>query len=276
LFNDYHSQREAKCLRKLLYIFVLIKCAYWLMDLSLLFGSESMVYNNGVHLSGIRSAAFILFNSGSKEMALVFLIAGIALSLFGLFNNYVARIVAILIWLLITNIDNAIYPTLTGGDFLLQQLLFLNIFLSASRSNYTTVQLDADKAFHNTGVLALKIQICIVYFMSALIKIMDKDWESGNALFQTFLIQDFSLPIVYNHLNGDLILLKILTYVIIAYQLTFPVLVWFKRIKGPFLAFGVLQHLFIALVMGLPSFGFIMIIAYSIFYVPTFKSKNLF
>jgi hypothetical protein len=276
LFAEYHSQRESKLLRKLLYGFVIFKCLYWFLDFSLLFGENSLVYKNSVQLSSLKSTAFILFNSGSVGLAYGFLIVAIVFSGFGLINNLFSRMTACVVWFMIINIDNAIYPTLTGGDFLLQQLLFFNIFLSGYKMNFTEAQSDTDKAFHNTGVLALKIQICLVYFMSALAKLLDADWESGNALSQTFMIHDFSLPFLYNNLNGSSLMLMILSYLIISYQMCFPVMIWFKKIKKPFLAFGVLQHLFIALVMGLPTFGFIMIIAYSIFYAPTFKSKNLF
>jgi len=38
------------------------------------------------------------------------------------------------------------------------------------------------------------------------------------------------------------------------------------------LLLGIIQHLFIAFVLGLPSFGFMMIISYAIFYVPIKKT----
>lgn len=127
---------------------------------------------------------------------------------------------------------------------------------------------ELDKAFHNLGVSAIKIQICLVYFISGLAKLLDVDWQSGNAISQIFMVQDFSLPWMYESLYKNTSALKLLNYFILGYQLLFPILIWFKKIKKPFLFVGILMHLYIALIMGLPTFGFIMIIAYSIFYFP--------
>lgn len=274
LFTEYNSKNEANLLRKLLYVFVIFKCLYWFMDIDLLFGNESLVYKNNVHLSTLKSTAFILFNSESTGMVYSFLIGALLFSGLGLINNYFSRLTAFVIWFIVVNIDNSIYPTLTGGDFLFQQLLFFNIFLSGFRPNYTEVQLEVEKAFHNAGVAALKIQICLVYLMSALSKLIDADWQSGEAVAQTFLVHDFSLPVLYNNIKSGSFILSLITYLIIAYQITFPIFIWMNKLKKPFLAFGILQHLIIAFIMGLPTFGFIMIIAYSIFYAPAFLLKK--
>ncbi len=274
LFSEYGFQKEATLFRRLLYGFMIVKCFYWLADFDLLFGPESIVHKNSIHLSFIKSTAFLLFNSDSAFMSYAALIGGIVLSLYAFFFKSFSRLVAFTVWFLLVNIDNKIYPTLTGGDFLFQQLLFFNIFLSNFSLGKTEIGNELDKAIHNTGVAAIKIQICIVYFVAGLAKLMDADWQNGMALIQTFMINDFSLPFYYNNVEGSSVILKMMNYFIIAYQVSFPILIWIKKTKKQFLAFGVLQHLFIALVMGLPSFGFIMIIAYSIFYAPAFKFKN--
>jgi hypothetical protein len=67
---------------------------------------------------------------------------------------------------------------------------------------------------------------------------------------------------------------RILNYLVIWYQLLFPVLVWIKPIKKWYLLAGIVQHLFIAFVLGLPSFGLIMIVAYAIFYHPFSKTRK--
>ena len=274
LFTDYNSVREAKLLRQLLYTLVIAKCVFWLIDFDVLFGLDSIIYKNNAPVSFIKIPAFWLFKSGSDSASYLVLISTVLITALSLFTSYFSRVSAFAIWFLILNIDNKIYPTLSGADFLLQQLLFFNIFLSNFKNKANEIISESDRALHNAGVTALKIQICLVYFISGLAKLMDSDWQNGLALSQTFLVQDFSLPFYYNHIQNGGIVLKITNYVIIAYQLMFPVLIWIKKFEKPLLAFGILQHLFIALFMGLPSFGFIMIIAYSIFYAPVFKSQN--
>ena len=63
----------------------------------------------------------------------------------------------------------------------------------------------------------------------------------------------------------------LLNYTVIAYQLLFSVFVWIQPLKKWFLLIGVVQHLFIAFILGLPSFGLIMIVAYAVFHKPNIK-----
>ena len=115
----------------------------------------------------------------------------------------------------------------------------------------------------------MRIQICLVYFLAGYAKLLNVDWMSGTAVNDVFKVHDYSLPFLYNY---DGAFGKELNFLVIGYQLLFPILVWVQRIKKWFLLIGVLQHLFIAFIIGLPSFGFIMIIAYAAFYSPFKKT----
>lgn len=55
---------------------------------------------------------------------------------------------------------------------------------------------------------------------------------------------------------------KIATYAVLMYQGLFPLIVWFKKVKIPFLLFGVLMHLGIAFGMGIFTFGIVMCLVY--------------
>lgn len=270
LFSDYRTRDGAQWLRRLLYLFMLIKCVAWLSQSALFFGPDGIVTIRHVSFPFYKAAAFWLLESSSLTTARFVLAICILLSLCGLFVNHFRRLITFLLWIFLVNINNAIYPTLTGGDFLFQQLMFFAIFLSDGNARYT----EADRAFHNTGVIAIKIQICLVYLLSAIAKLTDEGWLSGEALFYTLSVHDFSLPFIYDHLHHNSWFLSLSTYTVLIYQLSFPFLIWFVRIKQPLLAFGIFQHLFIAFILGLPTFGFIMIISYSIFYVPAFGIRN--
>lgn len=158
---------------------------------------------------------------------------------------------------------------MTGGDSLFQHLLFFCVFLSTGESKKDGAINDLDIAVHNTGVIALHLQVCIVYFLNAIAKLNDADWLKGTAVSDALAIHEFSLPAFY---AAKGIFYVAMNYLVILYQLLFPVLVYVKKIKKWYLLFGIVQHLFIAFVLGLPSFGFIMILAYTIFYVPIKKS----
>ena len=279
LFQDFHSVKESKWLRRLLYAFLLFKCSYWLIDVSIFFGDQNIISKSEVHVSFFKSLTYLLFNCDKVICAYAFLFLALLLGLNGLFFKFLPRLSAFVIWFLVCNINNAVYPSLTAGDFLFQQLLFFNIFLSGCiphQSNQkgivSSARMDLDKALHNFGVIAIKIQICLVYFISGLSKLLDYDWIHGKAIAQIFRIEDFGIPYLYENAWKHPGIAKLLDSVVIIYQLAFAVLLSYKNIKKWYLVFGIVQHLYIAFVMGLPTFGFIMIIAYSIFYIPVKKS----
>ncbi len=266
-FNDYRHVKEAQLLQKLLALFVLYKCLYWCLDFELLFSENSIVYFNETQISIWRLPVFILFSAKSSFLSILFIgVAAIsALNIF--FFKKQLRLTFFILWFIVGNINNYIFCSLSAGEYLFQHLLFFAIFLSpGNNSKYTNL----DKAFHNAGVIALHVQVCLIYFLAGYAKLTDADWLSGNAANDVFKVYDFSLPFLY---QGSF-LGSFLTYTVVAYQLLFSLLVWVKKIKKWFLLVGVLQHLFIAFVIGLPSFGFIMIVAYAIFYSPYSKSKN--
>lgn len=265
LFGDYRAINEAKWTQRLLALYILYKSVYWLFNFTLLFSENSLVYYRQVDLSLWRRPAFLLYNSLADNLSLAFIIISCACAILILFGSKFKRILFFILWFSITNIHNKVFSTLTGGDILFQHFLFFAAFLSSERVNA-----DWDKALHNTGVLALRIQLCIVYFYAGFAKILDADWMSGDAINDSLMIHDYSLPIYYSGLGG---LGVFLNYTVLAYQLLFSILVWNQKIKKWFLLLGIIQHAFIGIAMGLPTFGLVMIIAYAIFYVP-FESKE--
>ena len=158
---------------------------------------------------------------------------------------------------------------MTGGDSLLQLLLFFCIFLSNGEGSKNLPLTDLKTAFHNFGIKAIQIQICIVYFLNGLAKLQDADWLGGNAVADSLALEEFSLPFMY-HANPAFC--SFLSYSVMIYQLLFPALVWIRKIKKLYLLIGVVQHLFIAFAIGLPSFGLIMIVSYLAFYSPFKKT----
>ena len=250
----------------MLALFVLYKCLYWSLDFKLLFSENSIVYHNETPISFWRLPVFILFASQSSLLSVLFITLAAISACNILFFKKQLRLTFFLLWFIVGNINNYIFCSLSGGEYLFQNLLFFAGFLSAANDS---TQSDMNRAFHNAGIIALRIQVCLVYFLAGYTKLLDPDWMNGNAVSDVFKVHDFSLPLLYKGMAFG----SILSYMVITYQLLFPLLVWVKKIKKWFLFLGVIQHLFIAFVLGLPSFGLIMIISYSIFYIPQFKKR---
>jgi len=258
-FDDYRYKSQSLWFKRLLYIFVIIKCIYWLCYYNLLFGENSIVYTEPHSIGFIKDFAFSLYNSNSTNLGYVFLVSAILLSILPFFFRKLYFISDFILWILIINISNKLYPTLTSGDYLMNQFLLFNCFLALekNKSNFKI-------SLHNLASIAIIIQICLVYFLSAIAKLNNEAWLNGSAISTTLQIKQYSLELFPNYKQNALSF--ILNYVVLFYQLFFPLVIWFKKIKKPFLIIGIIMHLFIAFAMGLMSFGFIMILGYVYFY----------
>lgn len=245
---------------------MIFKVVYWFVDLKLLFSDWSIAYHNNVLVEWWKQPVFILYNSDSVKLATVFLIVALLVSILILVNFKYSRGLFILLWLIVSNINNKVFCTLSGGDLLFQHLLFFAAFLSTGDKSGDTALDVINKTTHNAGVLALRLQLCVLYVMAGYNKIIDYDWIKGEAISDIFKIHDYNIPLFYD--VPESVFTMILNYTVVFYQLLFPVLVWIESIKKWYLALGIIQHLFIAFVFGLPTFGFIMVISYSIFYAP--------
>ena len=116
------------------------------------------------------------------------------------------------------------------------------------------------------------IQLCFVYFLSGLAKFSDLGWLSGSAISTITLIDHFSMWGTLKNLGRFGFIALLTNYVVLFYQLLFPVFIWIKTIKKPLLIVGILMHLYIALFMGIVEFAAIMILGYLYFW-PQQKEK---
>lgn len=239
------------------------------MHYDLLFGPNSIVYPVDMGVQGFQKPAFLLFIIKWPALPLVFLLLVVFFSLGLLFYKNVPFYFLIpanfIIWLAVINLHNRIYPTLTGGNYLLNQFLFFNIFLSTFSGHSSNAFPVIRIGMHNFAIFGVMLQVCLVYSSSAITKLSDPLWRSGLALDQTLQIHHYfifgSAPFLFFRP-----LIIFLNYAVICYQVLFPLFVFLPVLKKPFLIAGILMHLYIALIMGLLDFGVIMIVGYIYFW----------
>ncbi len=208
----------------------------------------------------------LLYKQPNHFAGLWFIIPLLCLSILNLINLRIYFLFDLIIWLIIVNINNRIYPTLTGGDYLLSQLLFFNCIISF---NYKVTEKRTDQikmCLHNFAVVSVMIQVCIVYFFAAISKLSNESWLNGSAVSMAAQINHYSLPTISKNTNNFYLLFVIVNYIVLIYQILFPFLIWVKKIKKPFIVVGIVMHLYIAFIMGLVSFGLIMILPYIYFW----------
>ncbi|MFE2049751.1 hypothetical protein ACFXAS_14730 [Streptomyces sp. NPDC059459] len=113
--------------------------------------------------------------------------------------------------------------------------------------------------FHNLGVLMVAAQICLVYVVSGLYKVMGEEWQDGTALFYVMRVAEFELP-GWSHLVYENDLLVVLgTYGTVAFLVYFPLGVLVPALRPWAAAVSIGFHLSIAFFMGLTGFALTMI-----------------
>ena len=273
--NDYNRKKGSVLFKRCLYGFVIVKCIYWLCYYDILFGANSIVSSKNFSNLGIgKFLAFNIQTYSSLNASLLFIVPLLLLCILGLTKYRIHFVFDLLIWLIVINIHNKIYPTLSGGDYILNQLLFFNCFICDVFVVKNNFKSQLKIALHNFGVVAVLIQICFVYVFASMAKLGDNGWLNGTAVIDTIQTNHYSTPFILKHIGNLTYFFIFLNYFTLAYQLLFPILVWVKKIKKPFLMLGIIQHLFIAFAMGLVTFGIVMILCY-IYFWPEESEKDL-
>ncbi len=112
------------------------------------------------------------------------------------------------------------------------------------------------------GMRLLQIQLAYVYLNSALAKLGNERWRNGMALRDVLSSPVFAEWPMYIDFTP---IIWALTYSTLVFELSFPVLIWFKRPKLWLLAYGILFHVGIDSLMVIPIFSYIMISTYPVF-----------
>lgn len=263
-FSGYNLFFETSIFRKILYLIVTVKIFYWLSFYNLFFGNNSFAYTQPFSLNFFKDYAFVLYSSQSKTIGYVFLFGALILVLLSYFIKKIPFVFEFTLWFLVLNIHNKLYPTLTGGSYLINQFLFFNCFFSKHNQLKLNWKKSITVCIHNFGVIATILQVLMVYFIAALSKLNDIDWLHGDAICKISKVGHYNM--FSNWFNSNYLVDVFLNYLVLGYQLLFPFLVWIKKIKKSFLLIGILMHLYIAFVMGLVEFGSVMIISYIFFW----------
>lgn len=182
----------------------------------------------------------------------------------GLFTRYAA----VATYLLHMAFMNRTMPVMFGvdmiGTFFLLYLCFADTNARYSLDARLGRGVKRQSGMSHIAWRLMQVQVCVIYGFSGLEKMKGTRWWDGSALWDVLSIgnmQRFDLSFVA-HVP---FLLAASVYVVLSWEIYFPVLIWSKRFRLPMLAFGVFMHIGIYVFMNLPSFGFMMMTLYLLF-----------
>ena len=146
-FNTKKQVKEIGWFRNALYLFLLYKVCVYLIQFQSLFSNERLIYHEVKHVNIVISSVYLLNDHYSVLLGVIFIILTAIFSIIGLLkkSNYISNI---LLWIVVMNLTNFLYPTLTAGDYLLCNLLFFNCFFIPKESDNVTLN-EIKTAIHN-------------------------------------------------------------------------------------------------------------------------------
>lgn len=251
--------------RKVVYVFLLFNTITLLPVAQEIWSYNGIVGSRGFGGSKLYSLLNVLSHPKNAEWTWVYkvFVGGQMLFLLTGIFKILPRISAVMIYFFTVNLFLKGAVLFTGGEVLMNFLLFYMMFIHKVEPNSKFYFLQ--NLLNNVFFRIMMIQICILYFFSCFYKLYDENWLSGEAVMYVSRIAHFSSAAFASIFEDSRGLSIFFTYLTLLYQGLFPLLVWFKKIKIPFLLVGVAFHLAILIFQGIFTFAIIMIITYILF-----------
>lgn len=175
--------------------------------------------------------------------------------------NYITGIV---LFVIVLNLFRFAISVVNGSDFVLLMLcvwaIALPVYPVGKGEKIQIIQYAAS----NVSVILIQIQVVLIYWVSGWDKLLSSLWRSGDAFVYVRHLEFMFNPGLVSIADGPELNI-FLSWFTIVFELTFGVLVWFKRTRPAMLVLGVLFHLGIALMLNLPDFMLIMTLSYLCF-----------
>lgn len=249
----------------------------WTLELETFFGPNGVLptdYRSSFpHIGSYAWSHFDISHSsawlwGSHAVALIVL----AMFTLGAFT----RITSVLAFALVVSYANRASGTLFGLD---QINAFLTMYLAIgncgqhysidSHFRRRNQQGRAGMSVLNTiAVRLMQLHLCIVYLFAGLGKIQGTTWWNGQAVWGTIASYEYqTLDLTW--MSEHMWLVNLLTYATVAWEVSYPFLIWHRLTRPLFLLIAVVVHLSIGLSMGMLTFGLIMLYANLAFVEPS-------
>lgn len=267
LAQDNHNPDVKRIVRSALMIYVIYHSSSLLPYHRFVWGDLMPAYHG--HTAGGSALVWILtWSRVAAEHGLQLWVVLAQLACAGMALAGVApRLTVPAVYVLTMNV-NAMNPViLDGGNNLSQLLLFYLCFIELGGAGPAGSKRRAlANSVSNCALFVAQLQVVAVYLCAGLYKVNGELWQNGMALFYIFQVDEYTHPLVHDLMLSAPWLSVIGTYFTLAFQLSFPWVVWQRGWpRRLVISAGIMLHTGIALVMGLFAFGMVMCLVYTLF-----------
>lgn len=248
--------------RVYLALHIIKKYLFYFPHIDLLYG-ESIFH--GVYPDPILS--FLNISQEHSVLIMTLLLISALLMLFGVGKNTTIFFV----FIFLETIHRLNGYLLNGGDnllkFIMIYMMFANSFtrLTLFEASEISPKKSKRRLLHDLSVLAIKIHVCLIYFISGITKANSKVWFNGVATYYTLSLERFSGSTLNKYIAQSGLFITVSTYTTLLWELFFPVLVWNKKLKYPMLVVGFMIHIGIYFLMMIHDFEILFIATYGLF-----------
>jgi hypothetical protein len=155
-----------------------------------------------------------------------------------------------------------------GGDNVLQIVLLYALFAElgarfsidaatfGERAARSPRAHQARMMMHGAAMLAIALQISLVYGIAGLTKVQGETWRNGTAIYYAMRGGEFYWPGRSDYVYQHRIIVTLLSYATVAFQVSFPYFLFLnRRTRTIALVAGLFFHAGIAVFMGLITFA---------------------
>ncbi len=176
----------------------------------------------------------------------------------GLLLGWATRFCAVLAWVLSVSFSN-LNPEIENAGDLSRSILLFYLMLTPCGAVWA---LDRRRWGREPGprhvfpwaLRLLFVQMVFIYFCNGVFKLQGADWRSGESLYR--VLGDLTLARwSYAQFPIPFGITQLLTWFVLAWEVTFPLMVWWRWTRFVALLFGVLFHVGIGLSMELGGFA---------------------
>lgn len=182
------------------------------------------------------------------------------------------RAMTFLTWIFLWSLHQRNPALWDGGDNLVQIVLIYTLFADlgavcsadaaqADQQDSRAAALRPIRALlHNAALLAVALQLCLVYSTAGLYKVQGELWQNGTALYYILRAGDFAWTGFGRLICEHTLVGALLTYSTVVFQVSFPFLFFAHRATRRLaLVAGIGFHLGIGIAMGLITFSMFLI-----------------
>jgi hypothetical protein len=162
---------------------------------------------------------------------------------------------AFLIWMLYTSLMHKAWLAGSGGQQLMANMLFWSIFLPAREWKSR-----GGERVSGTAFWIIRLQLLLAYLATALHKVTGTHWLDGTAM--GIVAADPAMGPEW--LAGQPLLSAAATWCILLFQFTFPVAVWWRGTRIPWMVAGMIFHAATAIWLEIPEMALAFIACYPI------------